>query len=98
MANIRRLRPRFITKFFKKVVLVMLKGYQFMLSPLMGSHCRFYPSCSNYAVMAIKRHGVMKGCGLTLIRLLHCHPWHCGGYDPVPHRIEHIFCAYKGKK
>jgi len=62
----------------------LLRGYQYLISPLLGGHCRFYPSCSHYAVEAIETHGTVRGTGLALRRLLRCHPWHPGGYDPVP--------------
>jgi uncharacterized protein len=61
-----------------------LRGYRYAISPLLGSNCRFYPSCSCYAEEAIERHGVLRGLSLTARRLLRCHPWHPGGYDPVP--------------
>ncbi|WP_089729482.1 membrane protein insertion efficiency factor YidD [Candidatus Thiosymbion oneisti] len=62
----------------------LLRGYQYLISPLLGSHCRFYPSCSHYAVEAIETYGALRGTGFALQRLLRCHPWHPGGYDPVP--------------
>ncbi len=62
----------------------LLRGYQYLISPLLESHCRFYPSCSHYAVEAIETHGAMRGTRFALQRLLRCHPWHPGGYDPVP--------------
>lgn len=61
-----------------------LRLYQVTISPLLGPTCRFYPSCSAYAVEAVKHHGAMKGMALALLRLLRCHPWHPGGVDPVP--------------
>jgi len=62
----------------------LLRGYRYLISPLLGPSCRFYPSCSCYAEEAIEQHGALKGCYLTARRLLRCHPWHAGGYDPVP--------------
>ena len=53
-------------------------------SPLLGPRCRFYPSCSQYALEAVRTHGSLRGSSLALRRLLRCHPWHAGGYDPVP--------------
>ena len=64
----------------------MIEGYRRYLSPLLGSHCRFYPSCSAYARTAIVRHGVRRGGWLAVKRLLRCHPFHPGGVDPVPDR------------
>ena len=62
----------------------MLRGYQYAIRPLLGANCRFYPSCSDYAREAIERHGVFKGAWLTLRRIGRCHPYHPGGFDPVP--------------
>lgn len=61
-----------------------IRVYQLVVSPLLGPRCRFYPSCSSYAVTALRRHGPVRGTGLALWRLLRCHPWHPGGNDPVP--------------
>ncbi|MDR1486793.1 MAG: membrane protein insertion efficiency factor YidD [Deltaproteobacteria bacterium] len=65
-------------------VLWLLRFYQLFLSPLKPPTCRFYPVCSSYAILAFKRHGIWRGGYLTLRRLLRCHPFHPGGYDPVP--------------
>lgn len=62
----------------------LIKGYQLVLSPLLGNNCRFQPSCSNYAISAIKTHGAFKGAWLSVNRILKCHPLHEGGHDPVP--------------
>jgi putative membrane protein insertion efficiency factor len=62
----------------------LIKLYQYLLSPWVGSHCRFYPTCSEYAKAAIETHGVLRGSWLAARRLLRCHPWHPGGADPVP--------------
>jgi putative membrane protein insertion efficiency factor len=65
-----------------------LKGaviaYQWTLRPLLGAHCRFYPSCSHYALEALTTHGALRGAALSGARILRCNPWHPGGYDPVP--------------
>jgi putative membrane protein insertion efficiency factor len=68
----------------RKVVIWLLRVYQYAISPFLGNHCRFYPSCSSYAVEAVSRYGVVKGMGISLKRLSRCHPWHEGGVDPVP--------------
>jgi putative membrane protein insertion efficiency factor len=61
-----------------------IRLYQLTLSPLLGPRCRFYPSCSCYAHTALDQHGVLRGGWLALKRVLRCHPFHAGGYDPVP--------------
>lgn len=68
----------------KNVVLALLRAYQYLLRPLLGANCRFYPSCSDYAREAVERHGVLKGLWLALRRIGRCHPYHPGGFDPVP--------------
>lgn len=72
-----------VTEILRKGLIVLLRGYQLLLSPLLGQRCRFYPSCSHYAVDALRHHNLMKGSYLILSRLLRCHPFHPGGYDPV---------------
>lgn len=62
---------------------LLIRIYQLTLSPLLGPRCRFYPSCSNYALRALQVHGLFKGSWLTLRRLARCHPWHEGGVDHV---------------
>ncbi len=62
----------------------LIRTYQLAVSPLLGPHCRYYPSCSHYALEAVDRHGAARGSALALRRLLRCHPWGEGGYDPVP--------------
>jgi putative membrane protein insertion efficiency factor len=62
----------------------LIRCYQLFVSPLLGPRCRFYPSCSHYALEALQAHGSIRGSYLALRRLLRCHPWHPGGYDPVP--------------
>ena len=64
----------------------VIDAYRWLLSPWLGSNCRFYPSCSDYASEAITRHGAARGAWLAVRRVGRCHPWHPGGYDPVPPR------------
>lgn len=68
----------------KSVLLGLLAVYRYAISPMLGRNCRFMPSCSEYAGEAIRRHGSVRGSWLALKRVLRCHPWHPGGYDPVP--------------
>jgi putative membrane protein insertion efficiency factor len=67
-----------------QVLLWIIRGYQLFVSPWSPASCRFYPSCSCYAHTAIERYGAMQGAWFGLRRLLRCHPFHKGGYDPVP--------------
>jgi len=67
----------------RRLCLFLLRCYQRGVSPYLGSRCRFYPSCSSYTYEAIERYGVVRGCWLGIRRLLRCHPFHPGGYDPV---------------
>lgn len=67
-----------------KLVISLIRAYQYLISPLIGPSCRYYPSCSQYAVEAIKIQGVFKGSYLAVHRVLRCHPGCKGGYDPVP--------------
>lgn len=68
----------------KQSLILLIKAYQYFLSPLVGQQCRFLPTCSCYAEQAIQQHGICRGLLLTCKRLARCHPWHAGGYDPVP--------------
>ncbi len=67
-----------------KLLILLVRAYQRLVSPLLPPACRFYPSCSTYAATAIERHGPVKGMYLSVRRLLRCHPFHAGGIDPVP--------------
>lgn len=68
----------------KQLLIWIFKFYQYAISPMLGRNCRFYPTCSAYAVEAVEKHGAAKGGWLALRRIGRCHPWHPGGYDPVP--------------
>jgi len=68
----------------KGMLLFIIKAYQFVVSPMLGDRCRFYPSCSDYAYQAIERYGMFKGLCISLKRILRCHPFNPGGFDPVP--------------
>ena len=72
------------------VVRLLIKGYQYFVPPLFPRTCRFYPTCSQYTLEAVERFGVVKGLWLGAKRILKCHPFHPGGYDPVP--------LYEGKR
>lgn len=69
-----------------RLVIALVRVYQLTLSPLLGNSCRFEPSCSAYFIEAVRNHGVWKGGRLGFRRLFRCHPFHAGGYDPVPER------------
>ncbi len=74
----------------RKLLILLIQAYRYLLSPLLGPHCRYYPSCSAYAVTALERHGVLRGGSLAVKRLCRCHPWHEGGFDPVPEKKTNL--------
>ena len=65
-------------------LLILIRGYQLIISPLLGSNCRFMPTCSEYAIDSLRSHGLIKGSYLTIKRIGKCHPWGGHGYDPIP--------------
>ena len=67
-----------------KFLLFLIRGYQLLLSPFFGQQCRFSPTCSHDAYLAIEKHGAFRGFFYGVRRLLKCHPWHAGGHDPIP--------------
>ena len=68
----------------KKIIIKSIRGYQKYISPLSGPHCRYVPTCSAYAIEAVEKYGTIKGGFLAVKRILRCHPFAAGGYDPVP--------------
>jgi putative membrane protein insertion efficiency factor len=70
----------------KRLLVGLIRGYRYFLSPFLGPSCRFHPTCSAYAAEAIETHGALRGSWLAVKRLMKCHPWHPGGIDPVPPR------------
>ena len=73
-----------LTRLPQQGLVLLVKGYRLLLSPWLGSSCRFEPTCSAYSLQALQQHGALKGSYLTLHRLARCHPWCQGGFDPVP--------------
>ena len=72
----------------RALLVTLVRGYRLLLSPWLGSACRFEPTCSAYALQALQRHGARAGSALTAWRLLRCHPWCAGGCDPVPDKFS----------
>jgi putative membrane protein insertion efficiency factor len=64
------------------ILIVLIRGYQKLISPMIGAHCRFEPTCSEYFILAVRKHGVLIGSWKGVWRILRCHPWHPGGVDP----------------
>jgi len=71
-------------KVFSKILIGLIKFYQYSISPLIGSNCRYTPTCSHYSVEAVEKHGPLKGGWLSIKRIASCNPWGGSGYDPVP--------------
>ena len=78
-----------VSRIFERALLLLIRVYQVTLSPFLGGHCRYEPTCSMYAIQAVQEHGPWRGGFLALKRLLRCHPFVKGGYDPVPPRRPH---------
>ncbi len=75
----------------QKLLITLVKAYRLLLSPWLGSSCRFEPTCSAYSLQALQQHGAGVGSYLTVHRLLRCHPWCAGGHDPVPEQAPRLF-------
>ena len=73
----------FVRGLLKKIIILLIRGYQIFISPIMPGKCRFYPTCSTYFVQAVEKYGPFKGSLLGIKRILKCHPFHEGGYDPL---------------
>ena len=73
-----------INKIITHPIIVIIKFYQFFVSPILGQNCRYLPTCSEYSIQSIKKFGIFKGAFLSLKRISKCHPWGNHGYDPVP--------------
>ena len=82
----------------RRGLIALVHAYRFALKPWLGSACRFEPTCSAYALQALERHGALAGTALSAARLLRCHPWCDGGYDPVPDRARGLFTRLLSSK
>ena len=69
-------------------LILLIRGYQLIISPMLASNCRFIPTCSEYALESLKTYGLIKGTYLTIKRIGKCHPWGSNGYDPIPTKME----------
>ena len=77
----------------RQLLIGVVRGYRLLLSPWLGSACRFEPTCSVYALQALERHGAAAGSYMTVHRLMRCHPWCAGGSDPIPEQAPRLFTA-----
>ena len=82
----------------QQALIGLVKGYRLLLSPWLGSSCRFTPTCSVYALQALQEHGAAAGAYLAAARIARCHPWCAGGHDPVPQAKPRIFALLQQKK
>jgi len=78
----------------RRLLIALVRGYRLLLSPWLGSACRFEPTCSVYALQALERHGAGWGSYLTAARLVRCQPWCAGGHDPVPEQAPRLFTRF----
>tara|TARA_A100001234_G_scaffold66511_1_gene58178 strand:+ start:523 stop:762 length:240 start_codon:yes stop_codon:yes gene_type:complete len=74
--------------FFTYFLIKLIKVYKFLLSPLLGDNCRYFPTCSDYSIESLQKHGLLKGLFLSFKRILSCHPWGKGGFDPVQKEMK----------
>ncbi|QIL45385.1 membrane protein insertion efficiency factor YidD [Acidovorax sp. HDW3] len=81
----------------QRLLITLVRGYRLLLSPWLGSACRFEPTCSQYALQALEQHGAGAGSYLTAARLARCHPWCAGGLDPVPATAPRLFSRLVGR-
>jgi putative membrane protein insertion efficiency factor len=77
----------------KRLLMLLVRGYRLLLSPWLGSSCRFEPTCSAYALQALETHGAAAGTYMTVHRLMRCQPWCQGGHDPIPEQAPRLFTA-----
>ena len=77
-----------LNKIITNHIIMFIKFYQFLISPILGQNCRYLPTCSEYSIQSIKKFGIFKGIFLSLRRISKCHPWGNHGYDPVPNKAE----------
>ena len=77
----------------QRLLMLLVRGYRLLLSPWLGSSCRFEPTCSAYALQALEKHGAAAGTYMTVHRLMRCQPWCQGGHDPIPEQAPRLFTA-----
>lgn len=87
-----------LKSFLQWLLILPVRGYQLLISPILGPRCRFYPSCSHYMIEAIQVHGPLRGVWLGLKRIARCHPCSEGGFDPVPGTDTHCDCQQDSEK
>jgi putative membrane protein insertion efficiency factor len=87
-----------LTALPRRALMGLVRAYRFALKPWLGNACRFEPSCSAYALQALERHGAAAGSALSVARLLRCHPWCDGGFDPVPEHAGRLFTRLLSSK
>ena len=75
-------------KFLIYILIRLIKGYKFLISPLLGNSCRYFPTCSEYSIEALNEFGLVKGIYLSLKRIISCHPWGKGGFDPIKKEMK----------